>query len=105
MIAQRIGEAIGKFGEPWEREARDFLGETAWTVVQRIGGWPNVCSIPTLKDLQIAQTQWRSIAQVVVKERRATTQFPALPEGQGKVHSLVEALANEVALTPRGSMN
>lgn len=41
--AGRVLEAIKKFGYTWPTEAREFIGEHGWSVVQTYGGWLRVC--------------------------------------------------------------
>lgn len=43
MTALRIREAVTRFGWPNGKEARDHLGEAAWSLVQRFGGWRYLC--------------------------------------------------------------
>lgn len=42
-VASRIRSAIGKFGWCNPREARDYIGELGWMIVQRSGGWQHLC--------------------------------------------------------------
>jgi hypothetical protein len=42
-IAARITAAIPKFGWCNGQEAREYIGEVGWSVVQRQGGWAYVC--------------------------------------------------------------
>lgn len=41
--ATRIRSAITKFGYPNPREARAYIGELGWKVVERAGGWNYIC--------------------------------------------------------------
>lgn len=42
-IAARIEGAIVKFGHPNRLEAKEFIGEEGWAVVERYGGWGHLC--------------------------------------------------------------
>jgi hypothetical protein len=41
--ATRIRSAITKFGYPTPGEARAYIGELGWKVVERAGGWNYIC--------------------------------------------------------------
>ena len=41
--ASRIRQAISKFGWPNPLDARSFIGELGWAIVERSGGWVYVC--------------------------------------------------------------
>jgi VCBS repeat-containing protein len=41
--ASRIRSAIGKFGWPNPQQAKEYVGELGWLVVERSGGWQYVC--------------------------------------------------------------
>ncbi|OPZ23075.1 MAG: hypothetical protein BWZ03_00649 [bacterium ADurb.BinA186] len=42
-VASRIRSAIGKFGWPNPGDARDYIGELGWKIVERNGGWQTLC--------------------------------------------------------------
>lgn len=42
-IAARIGGAITRFGWANGEQARNFIGEIGWNVIQRRGGWSHLC--------------------------------------------------------------
>jgi hypothetical protein len=42
-IAGRITESISKFGYTGGAQAKAFIGEIGWSVVQRFGGWAEIC--------------------------------------------------------------
>lgn len=42
-VANRIRSAIGKYGWPNPNEARAYIGELGWKVVDRAGGWSYIC--------------------------------------------------------------
>jgi hypothetical protein len=41
--ANKIRQAITKFGWPEPKQAREFMGELAWAIVERFGGWQYIC--------------------------------------------------------------
>jgi hypothetical protein len=42
-VSARIVTAVKRFGYPWPEEARAFIGEVGWKVVEWQGGWVQVC--------------------------------------------------------------
>lgn len=42
-VANRIRSAIGKYGWPNPNDARAYIGELGWKVVERAGGWNYIC--------------------------------------------------------------
>jgi len=42
-IAGRITESISRFGYVGGAKAKEFIGEIGWSVVQRFGGWAEIC--------------------------------------------------------------
>lgn len=44
QIARMIPEAISKFGWPNPDEAKAYIGEIGWQIVQSKGGWVDVCN-------------------------------------------------------------
>lgn len=42
-VASRIRSAIGKFGWCNPNEARTYIGELGWKIVERSGGWNYIC--------------------------------------------------------------
>lgn len=42
-VASKIRQAISKFGWPNPEDARAFIGELGWKVVERSGGWVYLC--------------------------------------------------------------
>lgn len=40
----RIIEGVSKFGYTWPQEAKEFIGEIGWSVVNAYGGWQNFCA-------------------------------------------------------------
>jgi hypothetical protein len=42
-VASRIRSAITKFGWPNPKDAREYIGDLGWKVVERSGGWQYLC--------------------------------------------------------------
>lgn len=66
QIASLIEVAIGRFGYYRPDEARRFLGEAAWCVVNKSGGWHVVCEIDYDR-IMSERKRWRELASVEVK--------------------------------------
>lgn len=84
--ANRILEAIAKFGWNCPDEAKAFIGELGWTVVQRAGGWENVCAIP-VKQVGFIRKQYFDMA-LMLYNRAADGKLgiaPGLPGAEQKV--------------------
>ena len=53
--AARIVSAVSRFGYPFSEDARKYIGEIGWRVVELQGGWSTLCQnmrnsmIPTLQ--------------------------------------------------------
>ncbi len=41
--ALRIRHAVSKYGWSNSRDAQIYIGDTGWSVVERIGGWQHIC--------------------------------------------------------------
>jgi hypothetical protein len=61
----KIVEAMTKFGWTNPEKAKEFMGPIAWGVVQREGGWAQLCERTNNDDLPILKAQWRELAKVV----------------------------------------
>lgn len=79
--AGRIVQAIARCGWNHPEEARAFIGELGWIVVQRDGGWLNVCQTLNEDNLGTLKAQWRGMAQVVSRRSKLgiADQAPGLP--------------------------
>lgn len=60
--AGKIHQAIVKFGWARPEEARGFMGEIAWHVVGRCGGWQKLCEATYDDQIPILKAQWRKAA-------------------------------------------
>lgn len=62
-VAGRIWEAIGRCGWPNPDAARATIGELGWHVVQRQGGWSNVCLESSETSPGVFKAQLRELAK------------------------------------------
>lgn len=80
--AARVIAAVSKHGHTNPIEARQWMGELGWKVVEILGGWYTVCtSLGIGITAGTAQAQWTKIAKQVIDKSRAgkLEQRPALP--------------------------
>ncbi len=96
--AARIEGAIVKFGsagghEKFKRQ-QEYMGELAWLVVERSGGYQHLCDTVDNDNLSTMKAQWRGVATALCDSSRAGSLdlAPVLPEGQ--VSSLIAKLAD-----------
>lgn len=67
-IAARIQAAIPKFGWPNGPDARKFIGEVGWGIVERQGGWAYICEHHGVTlDPMVFQAQVREQAKAALK--------------------------------------
>lgn len=67
-LAARITGAIPKFGYANSQEAREYIGELGWQIIQRQGGWTYICEHHGLRiDPTAFQAQIREQAKASLK--------------------------------------
>jgi hypothetical protein len=70
-IAQKCFGAIRKFGWTKSQEAREFIGEEGWEVIQRRGGWQAHCESTLEREVPILTAQFRdSLVPLIDKAKR-----------------------------------
>jgi hypothetical protein len=91
-VANRIWEAIGKFGWPNPVKAKEFIGELGWIVVERYGGWKSICLESNDAEPGIMKAQMRETAKSVAERARAGVLHtpPALPKPDQEIKSIGE---------------
>jgi hypothetical protein len=79
--ATRLVGSIARFGYVDPRGAREYMGEVAWAIVEREGGWTSLCERVTTNQLPSLKAQWRELAKALMTKARAgkLDQAPALP--------------------------
>jgi hypothetical protein len=80
--SSRILQAMSKCGWNNPEGARAFIGEVGWHVVQREGGWANLCERTHNDDLPILKAQWRESAKAILgmAKRGTLDKPPGFPE-------------------------
>lgn len=93
----RIVHAISRVGPYRTKEAREYIGELGWAVVQRDGGWEQVCNVLTDENIGTMKAQWRQMAMAQYKRAKAgLSAAPSLPDpttpGSAKLLSMANLL-------------
>ena len=97
--ADRIIEAIPRFGSYRSTEALAHLGELASEVVKRFGGWAELCNVQS-KDLPTMRAQLRDSARSILAKAKAGTlgvatalPKPSMPtQGLNSAAGLIEGI-------------
>lgn len=63
--SNRIIQAMTRYGWTNPDRAREFIGELGWMIVEREGGWRDLCERTTNDDLPILKAQWRELAKAL----------------------------------------
>lgn len=72
--ASRIIEAVNVFGWPNPEQAKTYIGELGWRVVERIGGWQYICeNLGTTLNLGTFTAQARDLANATLERVAAGT--------------------------------
>ncbi|MGE3756901.1 MAG: hypothetical protein AB7H97_04055 [Pseudobdellovibrionaceae bacterium] len=105
-IAARIVGAVPKFGWNNGKEARVFIGEEGWSVVQRQGGWSHVCQSLSSYNMNSYQAQLRDQLAGSLKYGRENVEnsIGALPEGRARTSQL-ESIGNVLSLINQKQKN
>ena len=69
MIANEIVECFSMFGQQNSGEARSFLGPDKWGIVERAGGWTNICMTP-YSELGTLRAQIREVAKAYLNRSK-----------------------------------
>ena len=85
LLANRISEAVTRYGNNNQDRARDFLGARGWEIVRMAGGWVTICEQLSPKTRTSLIAQWRDLALAFQKsgalpsEPKQITQTGAAP--------------------------
>lgn len=90
--AGRILAAISRCGWCNQEQARNYIGELGWAVVQMQGGWEAVCGMVDEGNLPSFQAQWRDLAGSIRRRSAAGLQNfpPPLPKPKETRGELVQ---------------
>jgi len=77
----RIITAVSKFGNPNSGEAEAYIGSLGWAVVEKQGGWLNICANMQAAEVGIFQAQAKTVAKAqLVLSRLGKNRGPSLPQ-------------------------
>lgn len=85
--ASRLISAIGKFGYTNNLEAKKYIGDLGWRIVERWGGWKYLCeNLGTTIDITTFQAQARDVAKATLirSEQNLLDVPPAITSGNNK---------------------
>lgn len=87
--ANLIISAIGRYGHTNQAQAQEYMGELAWEVVKRVGGWLHLCEAVNAQNENTYRAQIRELSKTVQKkslrgELHETPSLPVLTEMQSK---------------------
>lgn len=96
-VASSIIAAISTCGYTNPARAREMIGDLGWEVVQRFGGWRNVCENSDHEQLNTMRAQLRGLAEVVYKksQRGELDHRPELPTA-ANIASIVSSALKQI---------
>ncbi len=65
-LDKRILEAVARFGWCNQMKARAYVGELAWEVLERNGGWIKTCSTLIDRNVDVFSKRWLETAQEII---------------------------------------
>lgn len=84
-IAATILACVGKFGHVHPGRAQEYMGETAWSVVQMRGSWSELCRTVTVDNFSGHHAQLRDSARAVLAmDAGRRNQLQALPAASSR---------------------
>ena len=91
-VASKITKAITKFGWSNSHDAREFVGELGWKVVERKGGWNYICqNHGHILDSTTFEAQARELVKTEIKSTN-NPYYKEMLEGISSGMSLNEAI-------------
>lgn len=93
IVSGKIMTAISKFGSYNASEAKGWMGEVAWEVVQFQGGWKSLCELSS-EAIKSEQPRWRDLAMSICKRSKLgkLDEAPALPRPNQEFKSIGEII-------------
>lgn len=90
-LANRVWDAIERFGYNQPEEAEKYLGPIGWAFVNNSGRWVSICSIEGERTTYVAQ--WRdSIMSLLIKDRAGVPLGTAPALDYGKLNQLPDVV-------------
>jgi len=111
--ANRIVQAVGKFGYTNPTDARQYVGEAGWAQVQRSGGWAFLCAelgVSIDKTTFFAQTRDSIQSNLNLGHTGINTDLPAIEQSvKSKVGEIIDNVARVLSIegqtTKKGEPN
>lgn len=92
-IASKIVSAVSKFGSYRSHDAKNYIGEIGWHVVERHGGWENLCSSMTNENSTIYMAQLRDLSLSIQRiSKREIAKNSKQTLGEIKISGLLKTL-------------
>lgn len=93
-VASAIINAVGKDGHTNPERAKQRIGELAWEVVVRFGGWKHICESLNPQNEGVFRAQIRGLAETVSKKalRGELDQKPALPQSRNVQNLIAQTM-------------
>jgi hypothetical protein len=106
--SNRIVQALSKFGGVNAdlncNEAKLFIGELGWLIVERQGGWPSMCERILASQIPTLKAQWRELGKALYERaRRGTLNTPPAlpkPEKNPRTLKLIDGVKTLNSATP-----
>lgn len=78
--ASRVICAVSKFGYSQPEAAKEWMGSLGWFIVDRAGGWNNLCEFLDHDNQGMHEAQFRELAKAqILRSRAGITSTPSLP--------------------------
>ena len=90
--ASLISYAVSRFGSTRDLDrVRNHVGELAWWVIERAGGWYSICEKHRPDNAMQLEAQWRELAKCQLNRSRLglTDDPPGLPEPRDRAGGLM----------------
>lgn len=102
----RIRTAVSKYGWCNPNEARDYIGETGWQIVERFGGWMHICQnlgVEIQESTFLAQTRDAVESELNLQSAGIDTKRPSIEQAKnkGQLGDLLKTLGKALSITGR----
>lgn len=71
LISGRIWSAISRYGYMRGTEAREYIGDVGWAVVNMLGGWGPLCENTMIDEQHVFMAQTRDLVQSILIHGKA----------------------------------
>jgi len=88
-VADKILEANAQFSSYDQKNAREYVGELCWFVVERFGGWDCVTNL-TYSEMGTARAQLRKIAESAVNAKQSNPKLDYTKQAKAQLEQRIE---------------